>query len=76
MDMVIKRGAWSEERQQLGWIECWLILVDPYQRNIRLMTEFVSPTVSEYLVGQGLISVDRTKLNESAIIIRSSLIEE
>ena len=43
---------------------------------MRLMTEFASPAVSEYLVGQGLIDVNRTKLNESAIIIRSSLIEE
>jgi len=51
-------------------------LVDPYQRNMRSMTEFASPAISEYLVGQELISVDRTKLNESAIIIRLLLIEE
>ena len=76
MGMVIKRGMWSEARQQLEWIECWLILVDLYQRNIRSMTKFVSPTISEYLVEQGLIGVDRTKFNESAIIIRSSLIEK
>ena len=76
MGMVIKRGMWSKERQQLGWIECWLILVDPYRRNIRSMTEFVSSTILEYLVGQGLIGVNRTKLNESVIIIRSLLIEE
>ena len=76
MGMVIKRGMWSEARQQLEWIECWLILVDPYQRNIRSMTKFVSPTISEYLVEQELIGVDRTKFNESAIIIRSSLIEK
>ncbi len=43
---------------------------------MRLMTEFASSTMSEYLVGQGLIGVNRTKLNESAIIIRSLLIEE
>ena len=76
MGMVIKRGMWSEARQQLEWIECWLILVDLYQRNIRSMTKFVSPTISEYLVEQELIGVDRTKFNESAIIIRSSLIEK
>ena len=40
------------------------------------MTEFASPEVSEYLVGQGLIRVNRERLNELAIIIRSSLIEE
>jgi len=38
--------------------------------------EFASPVVLEYLVGQGLMGVDRVRLNESAIIIKSSLIEE
>ena len=38
--------------------------------------EFASPVVSEYLVGQGLMGVDRARLNKSAIIIKSSLIEE
>jgi len=40
------------------------------------MTEFASPAVSEYLVGQGLIEVNRERLNKLAIIIRLSLIEE
>ena len=40
------------------------------------MTESDSPTVSENLVGPGLIRDDNAKLNESAIIIRSSLIDE
>ena len=40
------------------------------------MTEFDSPAVSENLVGPGLVREDRESLNESAIIIRSSLIEE
>jgi len=53
-----------------------LISVDPYQRNMRSITEFASPDISEYLVGQGLIGVDRTKLNEYAIIIRSLLTKE
>jgi len=43
---------------------------------MRLIMEFASPIVSEYLVGQGLMGVDRVRLNESAIIIKSSLIEE
>jgi len=43
---------------------------------MRSITEFASPVVSEYLVGQGLMGVDRARLNESAIIIKSSLIEE
>jgi len=38
--------------------------------------EFASPVVSEYLVGQELMGVDRARLNESAIVIKSLLIEE
>jgi len=40
------------------------------------MTEFASPAVLEYLVGYGLVGVDSARLNESAIMIRLSLIEE
>jgi len=40
------------------------------------MTEFASPAVLEYLVGQELIGVNRERLNKSAIIIRLLLIEE
>ncbi len=43
---------------------------------MRLIVELDSPAMSEYLVGQGLVGVDRVRLNESAIIIKSSLIEE
>jgi len=43
---------------------------------MRSIMEFASPVVSEYLVGQGLMGVDRARLNKSAIIIKSSLIEE
>jgi len=32
--------------------------------------------MSEYLVGQGLVGVDKERLKELAIIIRSSLTEE
>ena len=49
---------------------------DPWHRNIRLMTEFDSPIVSENLVGSGLVGVERDRSNKSAIIIRSLLIEE
>ena len=44
MDMVMERGAWSEVRCQSGWMECWLMLFDPYQKNIRSMVEFDSLT--------------------------------
>jgi len=57
-------------------MECWLMLFDPYQRNIRLMVELDSLAVSEYLVGQELVRDERAKLKESAIIKRSSLIDE
>ena len=50
--------------------------MDPWHRNIRSMTEFDSPIVSENLIGPGLVGNERDKSNESAIIIRSSLIEE
>jgi len=43
---------------------------------MRSITEFASSAVSEYLVGQGLVGVNRARLNESAIIIKSSLIEK
>ena len=41
-----------------------------------MITEFASPAISEYLVRQGLVGVDRVRLNESAMIIKLSLIEE
>ena len=72
----MERDAWSEVRCQSGWMECWLMSFDPYQRNIRPMVEFDSSTMSEYLVGQELVGNKRAKFKESAIIKRSSLIDE
>ena len=43
---------------------------------MRSMTELDSPAVLEYLVGQGLVGVDRARSKESAMIIKSSLMEE
>ena len=40
------------------------------------MVEFDSPAVLEYLVEQELVEDERAKLKESAIIKRSSLIDE
>ena len=40
------------------------------------MTEFASLTVSKYLVGTWLVGIDKSKLNESAMIIKLSLIVE
>ena len=72
----MERGAWSEDNQELGRIECWSSSDEPYHRNMRLITELDSPAVSEYLVGQGLVRVNSARLKESTIIIKSSLIEE
>ena len=43
---------------------------------MRSIMEFDSPTVSEYLVGQGLVGLERMRLKESAIIIKSLLIDK
>jgi len=43
---------------------------------MRSITELDSPAISEYLVEQRLVGVDNARLKESAIIIKSSLIEE
>jgi len=43
---------------------------------MRSMTEFDSPAVSEYLVGPGLVGEERARSKESAMIIKSSQVEE
>ena len=74
--IVTVRGTWSEVRCQLEWIKWLLSSLDPLRRNMRSMTESDSPTVSEYLVRTGLEGRERSKLNESAMIKRSSLMNE
>ena len=76
IDTVMERDAWSDIRCQSRWMECWLMLIDPYWRNIRLMVEFDSSAMSEYLVGQELVGDERAKLKKSAIIKRLLLIDE
>ena len=49
MGIVTVRGAWSEESCQSGWIEWLLSSVEPLHKNMRLMTKFASPVMSEYL---------------------------
>ena len=49
---------------------------EPFHRNIRSKTEFAFPDTSEYLVGQGLVTVDNNKLNGLAMINKLSLIVE
>ena len=51
-------------------------LLDPLQKNMRLMTKSDSSAISEYLVGIGLEGRERSKLNEFAMIKRSSLIDK
>jgi len=74
--MLMMRGAWSEERRQSGKMEWLSSSLELWHRNIRSITEFDSPVVSENLVGPGLVGDERDRSKESAIIIRSSLIEE
>ena len=74
--MSIKRGTWSEDRQESGRMEWLSSSADLYQRNIRSITELDSPTVSENLVGPELVREDRVRLKKSAIMIKSSLIKE
>ena len=74
MDTMI--GAWSEESHHSGWMEWLLSSLDPLYRNIKSMTEFALPTISKYLVGTWLVRIDKSKLNKSAMIIRSLLIVE
>ena len=76
MGISTESGVWSKERRISGEMRWLSSLGEPFHKNIRLRTEFASPAMSEYLVGQGLIAVDKVKLNESAIIKRSSLIVE
>jgi len=74
--METVREAWLEMSCQSGWIKWLLSSVEPLCKNIKLMTKFDSPIVSEYLVGTGLVGTDKSRLNESAIIIRLLLMEE
>ena len=76
MGISTESGAWSEESRFLG--EMWWLSSsgEPFHRNIRSRTEFASPDTSEYLVGQGLVVVNKDKLNELAMINKSSLIVE
>ena len=72
----IVRGVLLDERCQLGWIKWLLSLFDLLWRNIRLITELAPLLVLEYLVGVRLVSINKSKLNKLAIIIRSLLIDK
>ena len=76
MVIVIVRGAWSEISLQDGWITWWLSLLESLWRNIRSNTESDTISMSEYIVGIGLIGTNSSKLNKSTRINRSSLIKE
>ena len=74
--MLIERGAWSEDNRDPERMEWSFSSADPCLRNIKSITELDSPAVSENLVGPGLVGDDNVRSNKSAIIIRSSLMEE
>jgi len=66
--IIVVRGMWLEVGYYLEWIKWLSSLVEPHQKNIRLMTEFKSFALSEYLIGTWLMEIDKFKLKESAII--------
>ena len=74
--IVLVKGVWSDVRHYSGWIECMFSSEELQQRNIKLMTEFESLVLLEYLVETWLIEYNRLKLKESAITKRLSLMEE
>ena len=76
IEMVIVSEVWSEESRQSGWIKWLLSSEKPLHRNMRSMTELDSLSGVEYLVGTWLVGTNKSKLKESVIIIRLSLIEE
>ena len=70
------RGVWSEESCQSGCMEWLLSSVKPLHKNIRSMTECELLAMSKYLVGTQWVEIDRSKLKEFAMIIRSLLMAE
>jgi len=76
MGMGMVRGVLSDIRHQLGCIEWLFNLLEPLWRNMRSMTEFESLILFEYLVRTWLVGLDKSKLNESVTMRRSSLMIE
>jgi len=76
MGILIKRGVWLDNSRDSERIEWLFNSLDPLRRNIRLMTELDSLSVSENLVGPGLVGDESSRSKESAIINKSLLIEE
>ena len=72
--IVMVKGAWLDVRHQSGWIEWLFNSNDTLHQNMRSMTKFESLELSEYLVRTWLVGIDKSRLNKSAIIIRSLLI--
>ena len=76
MEIAIVRGAWSDISLYLGWIEWLSNSVELLQRNIRLITEFNSWQLSEYLVVIWSIEWESSKLKTLAKIKRLLLMWE
>ena len=74
--MSMTRGVWSEDNQDSRRMVWWSSLEDPLWRNMRFMTKFDSLAMSKYLVGPELVGEERARSKESAIIIKSLLIEQ
>ena len=67
------RGVWSDKSLYSGWIVWLLSSYEFSQRNMRLIIEFESSWLSEYLVGTWLVDLEIHKFIESVISIKRSL---
>jgi len=71
--MLTINGVWSDEYQCSGWI-VWLLNSNEFGlRNMRLIVEFESFTLSEYLVGIWLVDLNKYRSIESTMSVRRSL---
>ena len=76
MGMGMVRRVLSDIRHQLGCIKWLFNSLEPLRKNMRSITEFESLTLFEYLVRTWLVELDKSKLNKSVTMRRSSLMIE
>ena len=73
IDMSTVREAWFEVNLKSGWIVWLLCSNDSGLRNMRLITEFESCWLLEYLVEICSVGLDSSKQKESVISKRTEL---
>jgi len=76
IEILTVSGAWFYEYLYSEWI-IWLLSFNKFGlRNIRLMTEFDSFILSEYLVKTWLVDLDKHKSIKSVMLVRRLLWKE